>query len=138
MNINKVCDFLLQNAGPSITYRIKKDIIGDISLDEEQALQRKILQEKDMKYIFENKQSDGWLGTCFHSRIRGAKNFDVCETALRFIAEKGVKLDHPIFSGAMNAYLTRDKFDPIYDGFGNLDDDYKGTSKNLLLRHFCF
>lgn len=128
MNINKIYDFLLENAGPSIQYRTKKEIIKYISLEEEQALQDQILREKDIKYIFENRQPDGWLGTCFHSRMRGANSLDVCEVALRFLAEKGITLNHPIFSGAMNAYLTRNRFDPVYDGSGKLDDDYKYPS----------
>lgn len=49
MNMDKVVNFLLEYAGPSIVYRTKKEIIGDISLKEEQALQEKILQEKDVK-----------------------------------------------------------------------------------------
>lgn len=133
MNNDKIYDFLLENAGPSIQYRTKKEIIKHISLEEEQALQEQILLEKDIRYIFENRQPDGWLGTCFHSRMRGAKHLDVCEVALRFLAEKGIKLDHEVFSGAMNAYLTRDKLDPIYDGSGKLDDDYKYPCMGLWL-----
>lgn len=33
----------------------------------------------------------------------------------------------------MNAYLTRDKLDPIYDGSGKLDDDYKYPCMGLWL-----
>lgn len=120
--MDKIVNFLLENAGPSIVYRTKKEIIKDISLRDEQAFQDKILQEKDVKYIFEHVQADGWLGTCFHSRMRGAKWQDVCEAALKFLAEKGVKLDNPIFEGVMKAYLARDRMDPIFDGCGKAED----------------
>jgi hypothetical protein len=124
MDMDKSVSFLLDNAGPSIVYRTKKEITGDISLRDEQALQEKILQGKDVKYIFEHVQPDGWLGTCFHSGMRGAKWQDVCEAALRFLTEKGVKLDNPVFEGAMKAYLTRDRMDPIFDGCGK-EEDYR-------------
>ncbi len=133
MDINKVYDFLLENASSSIHYRTKKEVIMKISLEEEQALQEKILQEKSINSIFKNRQPDGWLGTCFHSRMRGAKHLDVCEAALRFLAEKGIMLDNPVFSGAMNAYMTRDRLDPIYDGCGKSDDDYKYPCMGLWL-----
>jgi hypothetical protein len=51
----------------------------------------------------------------------GIKCLDVGEAALKYIAEKGVKLDNPIFDGVMNAYVTRDKLDPIFDGCGKID-----------------
>lgn len=121
MDQTKTVDFLLENSSESILYRTKKEIIEKISLSEEQILQEKILQESDIRYIFELRQPDGWLGTSFHSKPSGTKPFDVCETALRFIAEKGIKLNHPIFNGVMNAYITRDKLDPIFDGCGKID-----------------
>lgn len=131
--MDKMCNFLIQNAGPSIVYRVKQEIQNEIPADEESKLQARILEEKQIQYIFENAQADGWLGTCFHSRMRGAKPLDVCEAALRFLAEKGVPLSHPIFKGAMNAYVLRKKDDPIFDGFEKTYDRFDFSCWGLWL-----
>lgn len=39
MKLQKRIDFLLVNAGPSIRYRVKKEILGNITDEEETALQ---------------------------------------------------------------------------------------------------
>ena len=126
-------DFLYNNAGSTIIYRIKKEILNDITNQEACELQRKILQEKDIQYILNNRQKDGWLGTCFHSRMRGAKNLDVCEAALKFLQEKGVSLEHEVFDNLCHAYFTRDKNDPIYDGFEKYYDVYDFAAWGLWL-----
>ena len=46
-------NFLLENANPSIVYRVKKEILQDISEEEEKVLQEKIMQEKIVKSIVE-------------------------------------------------------------------------------------
>ena len=38
-------NFLLENAGASIRYRVKKEILGNISDEEESALQEEIIAE---------------------------------------------------------------------------------------------
>lgn len=131
--MDNMCDFLINNAGSSIKYRVKKEILKDISQQEEALLQKLILKEKDIQYILDNQQSDGWLGKWFHSRMKGAKPFDVCEVSLRYLAEKGLDLNHSVFQGVMNSYLTRDKTDSAYEGGGSLDDDYKYPCMGLWL-----
>lgn len=127
------CDFLLENAGPSIVYRVKKEILNQLTPSEADDLQQQILNEKKVRQIIENAQPDGWLGTCFHSRMRGAKHLEVCEAALLYLAEKGVELSHPVFSGVMNAYQKRSKTDPIFDGFEKTYDRYDLTCWGLWL-----
>lgn len=122
--VDNICDFLLCNAGTSIVYRVRNEVLGNLDASEAQRLQSLILNEKKVRHIIESAQPDGWLGTCFHSRMRGAKPLDVCEAALLYLAEKGVDLKHPVFSGVMNAYQTRSKTDPIFDGFEKTYDRY--------------
>lgn len=131
--MKSICGFLLDNAGASIRYRVKKEILKNMETDEKVMLQNNILNEKDVQYILGHKQPDGWLGSCFHSRMKGAKALDVCEAALRYLAEKGVELEHPVFEGVMNAYLTREKNDPIYDGFWKGEEDFRYTCWGLWL-----
>jgi len=42
----KMIDYLLNHAGPSIVLRVKKEILNDITEKEENRLQRRILEEK--------------------------------------------------------------------------------------------
>ena len=72
--MKNTCDFLLENAGPSIVYRVKKEVLNQLTPSEADDLQQRILKEKKVRQIIENAQPDGWLGTCFHSRMRGAKH----------------------------------------------------------------
>ena len=49
----KIIDFLLNNASPSIILRVKKEILKDITEKEEKELQDQIFNEKTMKLITE-------------------------------------------------------------------------------------
>lgn len=135
--IENMSDFLLENAGASIKYRVKKEILNCISAHEEELLQKKILSERDIQYILDHRQPDGWLGKWLHSRLNGAKPFDVCEVSLRYLAEKGVNLNHSVFKGVMSSYVTRDKNDAAYEGCCMYEDDYKYPCMGLwLIRGF--
>lgn len=47
----KMIEFLIENANPSIKYRVKKEILNDITKNEEDQLQTKILSEKNIQLI---------------------------------------------------------------------------------------
>ena len=47
----KMINFLLSNANPSIRLRVKKEVLMDITAAEEQKLQNEILQEKIISLI---------------------------------------------------------------------------------------
>lgn len=44
--IERMIDFMLKNANPSIVYRVKKEILQNISEEEEKQLQEQIMSEK--------------------------------------------------------------------------------------------
>lgn len=131
--MERMCGFLLKNAGPSIVYRVRNEVLHDLSVSDAESLQAQILNEKQVRQIIENAQPDGWLGTCFHSRMRGAKPLDVCEAALLYLAEKGIDRNHPVFAGVMHAYQTRSKTDPIFDGFEKTYDRFDITCWGLWM-----
>ncbi len=49
--MQKMISFLLENANPSIIYRVKKEILHEISREEEDRLQELILSEKIIRPI---------------------------------------------------------------------------------------
>jgi hypothetical protein len=56
-------DLLLQQACPSIQYRIKDEILKEsIQSPIMQALQREILNDPLVRQVFSWQQSDGWIG----------------------------------------------------------------------------
>lgn len=62
----RMIDFLLTHANPSIQLRIKKEILRTITAQEEKALQEQILDEKIIRFIGEKQQANGWIGLGFH------------------------------------------------------------------------
>ncbi len=100
----------LENACPSIQYRLRKEILNE-SPDTlaMRSLQKTILQDKVVKTIFSWQQPNGWLGNSFHSET-GA------ETAIRLLAEKGVEQSHPVLAGALKA--LGENPDLCYGGIG--------------------
>lgn len=55
----KMIDFLLTHANPSIQLRVKKEILRTITAREEKVLQERILDEKIIRFIAE-KQRENW------------------------------------------------------------------------------
>lgn len=45
-NIKRMINFLLENTNPSIGYRVKKEILQDISKEEEKELQDRFYQRR--------------------------------------------------------------------------------------------
>ena len=59
-------DFLLENANPSIRLRIKKEVLGSITAEEEAELIAQINEEPIYKLIASCQKENGWLGNGFH------------------------------------------------------------------------
>ncbi len=93
--------FIAEMACPSISYRIKKELLGeDISNPNMQSLQSKILSEEEILRIFSLKKEDGWLGGLFHG-------VDEPECSIRYLIEKGVEPSHPIIQEGLKAIINK-------------------------------
>lgn len=123
MTYNKSIDFLLNNAGPSIRYRVKKEILNNITPAEETALQAQILNEKIIRFMAEKQQPNGWIGLGFHGSSKNAGQYDNQETATKYMGEKGLK-GTPILDKAMSAYVTTKLTDLCYETRGNLYSEF--------------
>ena len=60
--MQKSIEFLLENANPSIKLRVKKEILGDITAEEEVELTSQIREEPNYKLIASCQKESGWLG----------------------------------------------------------------------------
>lgn len=65
--MKRLIDFLLENAGASIKYRVKKEILNiPVECDEMQALQSEILNLSRVKKAFAIQREDGFIGSVIH------------------------------------------------------------------------
>lgn len=97
--------FLLENANPSIRLRVKKEILQDITEQEEKALQERILEEKIIRFMAEKQRENGWIGLGFHGSSKLAGQYDNQETATKHMGEKGLK-GTGLLDRAMGAYAA--------------------------------
>lgn len=67
MNISKSIDFLLENAGDVIQYRLHKEILKDISKAEEENLLQKVMQTPYYKLVESYVKPNGYIGIGMHS-----------------------------------------------------------------------
>lgn len=122
----KMIDFLLANANPSIKLRVKKEILQDISEKEEKQWQAQILNEKIIKFMTEKQQSNGWIGFGYHGPCKDAGQYDNQETGTKYLGEKGMK-GSKILDRAMDAFATTE----ISESFLNRSPAYKEGSIDL-------
>ncbi|MBQ7828391.1 MAG: hypothetical protein IJ386_09030, partial [Clostridia bacterium] len=90
---SKSIEFLLKNAGPSIRYRVKKEILGEISPEEETELQKQIMAEPIYLLIANCQKENGWLGNGFHGPNKNAGPYENQEVGTKYLAEKGILKD---------------------------------------------
>ena len=74
--MDRMIEYCLHNANPSIVYRIRKDILQDISKEEENRRQEKIMSEKIIISILDCQKENGWLGNGFHGSNKDAGNYE--------------------------------------------------------------
>lgn len=67
MNLSKSIDFLLENAGPIIQYRLRKEILNDLSVSEEENLLEQIYQTLHFRLIQTYSKPNGYIGSGMHS-----------------------------------------------------------------------
>lgn len=67
MDLSKSIDFLLENAGAVIKYRLRKEILCDITSDEEESLLEQIYQTPNFKMVESYVKPNGYIGSGAHS-----------------------------------------------------------------------
>jgi hypothetical protein len=107
----KIPDRLLEQACPSIRYRLRLEVLHQDRSDEEMlALQSQILEDPAVKEVFGWQAPDGWLAWSFHG-------YPGLESGVRLLCEKGVDSRHPVLSNALQALRSCDD-DQLTRGLG--------------------
>jgi len=133
-NMQKMISFLLENANPSIVYRIKKEITHDLGEEEENRLQKLILSEDIIQSIIACQKENGWLGNGFHGSNKNAGRYENQETGIKYLAEKGVRKDTNVLKRAMDAFVEIPLTDFCYRTKGKLFDEFKyaANGQNII------
>ena len=76
LDYQKSIDFLLKNANPSIRLRVKKEVLGNITVVEEAELIAQIKEESIYKLIANCQKENGWLCNGFHGPNKDAGPYE--------------------------------------------------------------
>ncbi|MGN1409263.1 MAG: hypothetical protein ACI4XJ_03710 [Eubacteriales bacterium] len=133
-NCRNMVNFLLENAGPSIRYRVKTEICVEITEAEENELQEQIMSEPISVLVAGCQKENGWLGNGFHGPNKNAGPYENQEVGVKFLAEKGVKKDNPVLRRAMEAFVTVPLSDMCYRTRGKVFDEFKyaANGQNII------
>ena len=131
----KMIDFLLDHANPSIQYRVKTEVLHEeLSATEKDQLQRKILEEPIIQSIIACQKENGWLGNGFHGPNKNAGPFENQEVGTKYLGEKLVYKDTPVLKKAMEAFVTTKLTDLYYRTKGKYFDEfrYAANGQNII------
>ena len=102
MNLTKSIDFLLENAGPVIQYRLRKEILNNISKTEEEDLLNQIYNTPNFKLVERYAKPNGYIGVDMHGGAThgGVKLQETPlqdgESAAKLLAYYAVPKNHPL------------------------------------------
>lgn len=100
--LSKSIDFLLENAGPVIQYRLRKEILHDLSRSEEEQLLKQIYQLPYFELVRSYVKENGYIGSGMHSwhNWRGEVLHETPlqdgENAARLLSYYRIPKEHPI------------------------------------------
>lgn len=119
----KSISFLLANANPSIKLRVKKEILGSITAEEEKKLQAEILEEKILCLIADKQQENGWIGLGFHGPNKNAGQYDNQEVATKYMGEKGLN-GTTLLNRAMDAFVSMNPSELYHEKNGKVYSEF--------------
>ncbi|MDR1692767.1 MAG: hypothetical protein LBR72_05360 [Oscillospiraceae bacterium] len=102
MNLSKSVDFLLSHAGPVIQYRLRKEILCDLTQTEEENCLERIYQTPNFRLLLRYAKPNGYIGSGAHSwdNWRGVVLHETYlqdgEAAARLLSTYAVPQTHPL------------------------------------------
>lgn len=129
--LEKTADFLLENANPSIVFHVKNDILKNITEEEKQVLQERVMREKIIRSIIACQKENGWLGNGFHGPNKNAGPYENQEVGVKYLGEKLIYRDTPVLKNAVEAFRTM-KSDLFGDGDTDCDQ-YAATGSDIIM-----
>ena len=124
----KMIEFLLENASPSIKKRVKDEVLGNLTIEESVRYQEQIMSEATIQGVINSQHLDGWVGDNYsnHGIFRG----HYC--ALLHLTEKSVHKDSPVMQKAIKALVQTPIADKRYGRSWDFDEfKYPGMGAKL-------
>lgn len=109
MNLSKSIDFLLDNAGPVIQYRLRKEILHNLSQTEEENLLERIYGTPNFKLVQSYVKPNGYIGSGAHSwdnwrgEVLHQTPLQDGEAAARLLSYYAVPKSHPMIVNFIKA-----------------------------------
>lgn len=112
--LSKSIDYLLENAGPVIQYRLRKDILQQISADEEEKLLEQIYQLPYFQLVKSYVKPNGYIGSGMHSwhnwkgKVLHETPLQDSENAARLLSIYRIPKTHPMIENYISALRNED------------------------------
>lgn len=109
MNLSKSIDFLLENAGPVIQYRLRKEILKNLTQKEEENLLEQVYQTPNFKLVQSYVKPNGYIGSGMHSwsnwrgKVLHKTPLQDGEAAARLLAYYAIPKSHPMIVNYIKA-----------------------------------
>jgi len=139
----KSIDFLLENSGPVIQYRLRKEILQNISQIEEENLLEQIYQTPFFKLVKSYAKPNGYIGMGMHGgdNWHGMKLKETPlqdgESAARLLSYYAIPKNHPLVLGFVNAMRNdetlREEFSYIPPEIPRFEKRFRGLNSGYCL-----
>ena len=143
MNLSKSIDFLLENAGVVIQYRLRKELLRNIAPMEEENLLEQIYQTPHFKLLESYVKPNGYVGCGMHSweNWRGTvlhrTPLEDGETSARLLSNYAIPKEHPIIAGFVEALRDEDTLRQVFSyippEIARFDDRFIGMNSGFGL-----
>lgn len=134
----RMMDFLLVNANPSIKRRVRGEILHNLTSEDATHYQEQILREPNIKTVIASQRQNGWFGHGFHGTNKNAGQFENQETCIKYLGEKALDKETPALKRSMEAFATIPLDDLCYETRGKIIDEFKVTGHgHNLIRCAC-
>jgi len=143
MDLSKSIDFLLENAGAVIQYRLRKEILNNISKTEEENMLEQVYQTPLFKMLLDNIKPNGFIGWGMHNGDKRQKNeIDDGEASARLLSYYGIPKENPIIKNFISAFRNEDTLQEEFSHNGAVRNMYKtrhiGTNSGNLLMSLIY
>lgn len=129
-NYQRLIEFLLENAGASIKYRVKREILNiPVESDEMQKLQYEILNLPRTKKAFATQREDGFIGSVIHGVY-----FDGFDSTVNLLKRYGVEITNPDMQRAKECLINWKEYerDHFYKAGNAMDEHGRGGFRAIL------
>lgn len=144
----KSIDFLLENAGPVIQYRLRREILQDLTPGEEEKLLEQIYRLPAFVLLQSYVKPDGYIGSGMHSwdnwrgQVLHETSLQDGESAARLLSYYRIPKRHPVVAGFVAAMrdeeILREEFSYIPPEIPRFEKRFVGLNNGNCLQALLY